>query len=143
MQNSAEIRWFWHSPMHDGVESWFRESPFLPGGGKLRSDVYLVDPEQLELGIKKRGNTDGIEIKGLVGRFRDSFQIGSLVARGELWTKWNSPTLSIDHMNTQTTYKIRWLRKFEVTDSIVREIELGENERPLDPNEKVSVRGDF
>jgi hypothetical protein len=141
MQNSAEIRWFWPSPLLEGVESWFRSAPFAPGGGKPRLDVYLVDPAQLELGIKKRGDKGGIEVKGLVGRFSSAFRIGTLVARGDLWTKWNSPALKLDGLMTQNANKIRWLRKFVVTDASVREIQLREDETPLNREERLPEQG--
>jgi hypothetical protein len=140
MQNSAEIRWFWHDAT-TGIESWFRSGTFPPGGGKVRVDDYLVDPRQIELGIKKRGDNVGIEVKGLVARLASRFQIGTLVANGELWTKWSSPSLRLDGLSTMSINKIRWLRKFEVTGANVREIQLGQDEEPLNPEEKIPEQG--
>ena len=140
MQNSAEIRWFWHDAT-TGIESWFRSGTFPPGGGKVRVDDYLVDPGQIELGIKKRGDNVGIEVKGLVARLASRFQIGTLVANVELWTKWSSPSLRLDGLSTMSINKIRWLRKFEVTGASVREIQLGPDEKPLNPEDKIPEHG--
>ncbi|HEY2040158.1 MAG TPA: hypothetical protein VGG95_10860 [Edaphobacter sp.] len=141
MQNSAEIRWFWRGPVLDEIEQWFRSASFPPGGGKLRRDVYLADSGQVELGIKQRNGTDGVEVKELVGRFPNPLRIGTLLGHGELWTKWSSPSLKLDGLITQTVIKTRWLRKFEVTSGNVREIELGEDEKPRNGEEKLPEQG--
>ena len=140
MQNSAEIRWFWHGPA-TGIESWFRSGRFPPGGGKVRVDEYLVDPDQIELGIKKRGDNVGIEVKGLVARLASRFEIGTLIANVELWTKWSSPSLRLDGLSTMSINKIRWLRTFDVTGANVREIQLGQDEKPLNPEERIPEQG--
>ena len=141
MQNSAEIRWFWRSPVPDGLEEWFRSGAFPPGGGRLRKDVYLADPGQLELGIKQRDGTDAAEVKGFVARFLTPIRIGTLSGHAELWTKWSSPSLRLDGFTTQTVIKTRWLRMFEVTSGVVREIELGEDEKPRNAEEKLPEQG--
>ena len=104
-------------------------------------DDYLVDPDQIELGIKKRGDNAGIEVKGLVARLASRFEIGTLVANVELWTKWSSPSLRLDGLSTMSINKVRWLRKFEVADGNVREIQLGQDEKPLNPEEKIPEQG--
>lgn len=131
MQNSAEIRWFWPGLPTGKVESWFRSGEFPPSV-KSRKDVYLVDSRQCEIGIKKRGEKEGIEIKGLVAKIPVPIKFGTVEADGELWTKWTIDSLPLDTFTCVTVYKTRWLRKFEITD-IVREIELGNDEKPLDP----------
>lgn len=143
MQNSAEIRWFWSSPV-DGIDSWFHSGPFRPGGGEPRQDDYLVDPRQVELGIKKRGKKKdgpGIEVKGLVGRLSSNFELGTLVGQGELWTKWSTAALTLDGMTTVPTHKVRLLRKFAVTVEAVREIQLDEKENPSDPGDPLPKEG--
>jgi hypothetical protein len=141
MQNSAEIRWFWPHPLAWTIESWFRSGVFPPGGGQPRADIYLLNPRQSEIGIKKRGGKQGIEIKGLVARVHDSFKIGPSEAHGELWTKWTTDSLQLDNSAQVTVYKTRWLRKFEIRDVNVREIQLGKDESPSDPNQKLPDEG--
>ena len=65
---SAELRWFWRGGVPAAVDAWFWKREIPAGGGNVRTDEYLVDRSQIELGLKKRGTKPGIEIKGLVGR---------------------------------------------------------------------------
>jgi hypothetical protein len=87
---SAELRWFWKETPPPGLELWYRSGPFPPGGGALRSDEYLLEPSQTELGLKKRGGgRGGVEVKGLVS-------IGTALpepfdGRIQLWTTGVSP----------------------------------------------------
>jgi len=131
MQVSAEIRWFWSGTVPRNVDNWFRDRRFTPGGGKPREDVYLHDPAQGELGIKKRGSKAGVEVKGLAGHFT----LGDLPSwphvRPEIWCKWSSAPLDISAYSTVSTNKIRWLRKFDTSSGAAREIQLGEDEMPL------------
>src|SRR5262245_2271817 len=85
---SAEIRWFWRGAWPPSVEAWFRTREVPAGGGKSRTDEYLVDRNQLELGLKKRGRKTGIEIKGLVG-IRRAVSI-PFDGRVQIWSKWTS-----------------------------------------------------
>src|SRR5262245_44954616 len=59
MQVSAETRWFWSESV-DAFREWFGGSAAhggkeAGGGAASRTDEYLRDPKQAELGIKKRG----------------------------------------------------------------------------------------
>src|SRR4051812_1323634 len=93
---SAELRWFWKGSLPSVLEEWFRGRAVAPGGGQLRSDEYLIDPLQREVGIKKRSGRAGIEIKGLVEvRARHP---KPLDGRVQVWAKWTSNTLTIDHL---------------------------------------------
>ena len=127
---SAELRWFWRGSLPSLLEQWFRGGAVAPGGGKLRNDEYLIDPLQRELGIKKRSGRAGIEIKGLVevrARLLKPFD-----GRVQVWTKWTSNSLTIDHLPRVVVQKTRWLRKFDTGGSAVRELELDADERLLD-----------
>src|SRR5258707_15624969 len=108
---SAEIRWFWKEDLPPGVEAWFRRGACGPGGGKLRTDEYLVDPMQHELGLKKRDGGRGIEVKGLVALRAKT--AAPLDARVQIWSKWTSDSLTIDHLPRVVVRKIRWLRKYD------------------------------
>ena len=136
---SAELRWFWRDSVPPAVEAWFREREIPAGGGKSRTDEYLVDRSQIELGLKKRGEKPGIEIKGLVG-------IRRMVAipfdgRVQIWSKWTSESLTIDHLTRVAVHKTRWLRKYDTAGPDVIEIELDEDERPRSSPEKLPERG--
>jgi hypothetical protein len=141
MQNSAEIRWFWFTPPAKGIESWFRLSGCTPGGGKEREDVYLIDPQQRELGIKERGGKAGVEVKGMVAQIIHPIKIGTFAAHGELWTKWTTEAFQLKTCAHVTAYKTRWLRKFEIKEGNVREMKLNEDEKPADPGEQLPDQG--
>lgn len=125
---SAEVRWFWEGRMPE-LKRWFGSGPFAPGGGEVRVDTYAVDPAQLELGVKSRGNKPGLEVKALVSE-RQSRGIGQLLSATQIWTKVSSTVLSLDGLPAMAANKRRWLRKFDTGGSTVTEIELGEDERP-------------
>jgi hypothetical protein len=133
MQLSAEIRWFVEGDVPAEVARWFRAWP--PGGGETRRDVYLFDPRQLELGIKRRGNKPGLEIKGLVALL-PAMGSGSLRGRAELWCKWTTLALSFAEAHAVSVDKRRWLRKFDASapDHLV-EIPLDDHEIPKDGHE--------
>jgi hypothetical protein len=55
MEVSAEIRWFWQGAGPAGLQGWFNLAEFhdcAAGGGGMRTDAYLSEPQQAELGIK-------------------------------------------------------------------------------------------
>jgi hypothetical protein len=136
---SAELRWFWKDAPPRGLEAWYRSGPFPPGGGSLRRDEYLLEPLQTELGLKKRGGDHGVDVKGLVS-------IGTALpkpfaGRIELWTKWVSTALSIDHLPRVVVAKTRWLRKFDTAGPDVRELALGPDEQLLDRSKSPPDRG--
>jgi hypothetical protein len=56
-----------------------------PGGGLLRLDEYLSDPNQCELGIKRRGGKKGVEVKGLVTHAEQQLAAGPFVGPIEIW----------------------------------------------------------
>ena len=143
MQNSAEVRFFWMDGAQR-VEAWFQSGLIKAGGGPTREprvDVYLLDPDQPELGIKKRGTKPGVEVKGLVSIASEPIEMGQILASAELWTKWTTDSLNLDTFATIEISKTRWLRKFEIREGSLREIPLGENEMPLDPNDPLPIQG--
>jgi hypothetical protein len=125
---SAEVRWFWEGRIPE-LTQWFGSGPFAPGGGEVRVDTYVVDPAQVELGVKSRGNKPGLELKALVSE-RQSRGIGPLQAATQIWTKVSSTVLSLDGLPAMATHKRRWLRKFDTGETTVTEIALGKDERP-------------
>jgi hypothetical protein len=125
---SAEVRWFWEGRIPE-LTRWFGSGPFAPGGGEARVDTYLVDPAQVDLGVKSRGNTAGLELKVLVSE-RQSRGIGPLQSATQIWSKVSSTVLSLDGLPAMATHKRRWLRKFDTGAATVTEIELGQDERP-------------
>ncbi len=93
-----------------------------------RIDEYLVDRGQTELGLKKRGTKPGVEIKGLVAP--GTTTPPPFAGRVQIWCKWTSEPLTIDHLPRVVLQKTRWLRKYERSDVEVREVELDAEERP-------------
>jgi hypothetical protein len=139
---SAEIRWFWHDAAVPGIESWFCAGPYRPGGGPPpRVDEYLWDPGQVELGLKKRGEKPGIEVKGLIATVGQTVQIGSINGHIQVWTKWTSESLRLDSMAVVKTYKVRLLRKFDIVGGSFRELPLDKFEKLVNKNEDLPVEG--
>lgn len=133
MQVSAEIRWFWPNKEPTDLARWFKDQTVhnLPaGGGESRTDLYLVDPNQIELGIKSRGGKSGIEVKGLVSTLEPGLINPPFSGPIELWTKWSSSSLHLESDETVRIEKTRWLRKFDTSTECPREIELDSAERP-------------
>jgi hypothetical protein len=136
---SAEVRWFWEAAPPIAFEEWFRKGgfDFAPGGDASRTDVYLLDPGLTELGLKKRGERPGVEIKGLVTAGDTLYQAGPFAARVQVWAKWASATLRLDGLPTVKVGKRRWLRKYDLGGESPREIELDEKESPRSPSERL------
>src|SRR4051794_7060617 len=99
MQVSAEIRWFW-TKQAPHFAAWFLDSNYFPcpagGGSRTRTDIYLRDPSQAELGLKRRGNKDesGVEVKVLVAVMRNSLTGEPFSGDVEIWTKCASASLT-------------------------------------------------
>lgn len=131
MPLSAELRWFW-AERPEAMNRWFHDAQVhgcAPGGGRSRSDRYLRQPQQPELGIKQRGG-QAVEIKGLVARAAP-ITAGPFQGSPERWAKWSSPVLSLDGFEQVEVEKRRWLRTFDCAGDRVREVALGADEAPL------------
>jgi hypothetical protein len=130
MPISAEIRWFWPTTPPPGLQDWFCTAAHHPcpaGGGLVRVDEYLLDPQQAELGVKRRGGKTGVEVKALVAAAASDVAARPFLGPIELWTKWTSGRLELAANTTVTTQKRRWLRKFATP---LQEIPLDEKEWP-------------
>lgn len=146
MQLSAELRWFWKDELPEGLFEWFcegRGETCAAGGGKVRQDVYLRDPKQSELGIKRRGEEPGVEIKSLVatrqiplGHFP-----GLTAAPLQIWVKQTSTALELPQNATIRSTKTRRLRKFDMTGGASTEIPLGPDEALLNKSQEPPARG--
>ena len=140
MELSAEARLWWQGPECSAVEAWFEGlSDVGPGGPPLhdasgegtRKDLYLRDPEQVELGIKVRrsGEPDErLEVKSLVDRRGEASPIGPVT----IWSKSASEALRIGGAPTILTRKRRRLRKYGWDGAALAEIALDETEKPRD-----------
>jgi hypothetical protein len=136
MQVSAEARWFWSASAPERLEEWFcgkHPDGIAAGGGKERRDDYLRDPNQNELGIKRRGEKPGVEVKGLVSSGPTDLSLEPFVGPIEIWSKWTSEALRINPALTIVTRKLRWLRKFDTAHGSPREIEVDEYEKIQEP----------
>lgn len=145
MQISAEIRWFWRGDPQPEFHAWFQSASLhgcTAGGGKdSREDIYLSAPAQADLGIKRRGNKPGVEVKGLVAILETRLAAQPFAGSIEMWSKWTSDVLSIDHLPTIATSKLRWLRKFDTSGSEAVEVPLKDDEEPADGSRPRPVRG--
>ncbi|HEV7280937.1 MAG TPA: hypothetical protein VGN57_12100 [Pirellulaceae bacterium] len=143
-QLSAEFRWFWKDDPPAGLYDWFCEGQgsicAAGGGGEIRQDVYLRDPRQPQLGIKRRGGKPGVEIKSLFAIWE--LPIGSIFAAPiQLWVKQTSTALELPEGATIRTSKTRRLRTFDLTGGAPQEIPLGPAESPLNPSQAPPARG--
>ena len=128
---SAELRWFWEGAVPERLRRWFAGSGCPPGGGKPREDVYLLEPDQVELGLKQRARKGGVEIKGLVRRAEQPLAAGPFAGHIEVWSKWTSEVLRLDGLPSLVVRKERRLRKLDTGTAHVHEIALGPEETPL------------
>lgn len=132
MQISAEIRWFWREAPA-GLAEWFHSAEVhgcAAGGGSVRSDQYLRDPGQTELGIKRRGGKTGVEVKGLVAKRWEASSGAPFAGDLQLWGKWSSDEIALADGRLVATGKTRWLRKFATAGARAEEVELREDEKP-------------
>ena len=128
---SVEMRWFWATACPDQFDAWFRSGSPSPGVG-CREDEYVYEQGQTELGIKRRGEKPGVEIKGLVAVVSESRVPAPFVGAAEIWCKWPSSALTLRDLPTVKTKKQRWLRKFDMTRAEPMEIPMAEDEAPAD-----------
>ena len=135
---SAEIRWFWDTEPR-ALHSWFVQLGIPPGGGGTRIDEYLDEDLQKELGVKRRGSKPGVEVKGLLEVDQDSNRVGAFAGHIQFWAKWNSTSLTLPR--TIFVEKRRLLRKLDLSQSDPCEIELGDEELPVDPNQVLPTVG--
>jgi hypothetical protein len=134
MEVSAEIRWFWQSPGPADLKAWFTSFAAhgcAAGGGDPRTDAYLLDPEQAELGVKLRSGKSGVEVKGLVATIADICPEPPFAGPIEIWTKWPSAALSLSGAAVIQVNKRRWIRQFDTAGTEFREIPLDAQEHPL------------
>jgi hypothetical protein len=138
---SAEIRWFWKGSAPAGLHDWFVGDGAHPcpvgGGVTARTDRYVRDAKQSELGIKARGGGSGFEVKGLVSTLAP-LEEAPFTGVIELWSKWATDALTFEEEALVPVTKLRWTRKLVPvggslsTGSERREIPLGPDEKPHD-----------
>jgi hypothetical protein len=124
MRMTAEIRWFWAGGPPPNFAAWFRAAGSSWGGAsdsKTRIDEYLREPVQTTLGIKRRGGSQGVEIKGLISTRPTVLELAGCACPIGLWGKW-SAAFALDPNGLIKVAKQRWMRKFEVAGGTVREL---------------------
>lgn len=128
MRMTAEIRWFWSGRPPRDFDAWFRTagpSWDRASDSKTRTDAYLRDHAQTVLGIKQRGGSTGVEIKGLISTRATLLELAGCAAPVGLWGKWPS-TLALDQRRLIRIEKQRWMRKFCVEAGAARELPTGD-----------------
>jgi hypothetical protein len=128
---SAEMRWFWPNECPDRFDAWFQAGSPSPGVGR-REDEYLHERGQTELGIKRRGEKPGLEIKGLVAVLPPSRDPAPFVGVIEIWCKWPLSAPPLSDLPTVKTQKKRWLRKFDMTGPQPIETPMSKDDAPMD-----------
>ena len=130
---SAEIRWFWRNEPAPGLRGWFMNSGFhnsQPGGVSERTDEYLQNRGETELGIKIRGGDEGVDIKGLVEVKKNGLSSEPFTGPIEIWTKWRCEYIKLELKNTIAVEKERWMRMFDTTSADPMEINLEGKQLP-------------
>jgi hypothetical protein len=92
-------------------------------------DEYLVDLDQPELGIKRRGGRNEMEIKALVALADKPITVGAFRGAVQIWTKL-TPHALVPANRLCAINKRRWLRKFDCNGETPIEICLGKDELP-------------
>jgi hypothetical protein len=139
MDITAEIRWFGSGAVPKDLSDWFQNTS-LPLSGEIpRTDRYLLDPNQLELGIKERGEKSGVEIKGLVSLRPSGIATGPFGGSVEIWSKWNSETLSLEGCTTVQIEKSRLLRRFVIQSDRATEIAIGDRADGTKPKDGCDI----
>jgi hypothetical protein len=131
---TAEIRWFWREIPRE-FEAWFRDpapSVCAAGGGGVRVDDYLADAGQIELGMKRRGGAEGLEVKGLVSGDFATLSCFPFAGPMEIWCKWKSDLLVMPPGRIISVEKRRWLRRFVTLEGATEEIPLDDSENPTE-----------
>jgi len=126
---SAEVRWFWNNICPQHVHDWFFKTGLPPGGGHPRTDRYLPQPNAAEISIKERGDTPGLQVKGLVAT-RQSPALASVASHVEIWCKWSCTIPRLILTDEVAVTKTRWLRQFDTSKPAAMEIPLDSNEKP-------------
>jgi hypothetical protein len=125
MQTTAERRWFWRETEAAPLRRWFLDGDVhkcKAVGGDVRTDAYLADVNQAELGIKLRGSGTGVEIKGLVSVLDNGCHDPPFEGPTELWTRWVSNVLTLTEAPLILVRKRRWLRKFDTVGVTALEV---------------------
>ena len=128
------MRYFWRGTPSDGLKEWFLHGPwqrFPAGGGEERLDLYFRIAGQVEFGLKRRGHSPGIEVKGLIAHSEKQLQ-SPFAGPIEIWGKWALPLNDLGDITTLAVTKKRWLRKFDTGIETPIEIALGVSEEPID-----------
>jgi hypothetical protein len=124
MRLTAEIRWFWPDGPPQEFHGWFVGAcAAWPAAAstKTRVDEYLRDPDQVSLGIKKRGRGD-VEIKGLISRRDKRLDFAGCASPIELYAKWGSRALDLRGLSLICVEKQRWKRCFSVHAGAISEL---------------------
>jgi hypothetical protein len=98
----------------------------------LRTDRYLKDGTQHELGVKRAAAARAS--KGLVVEDFGRIASGPFAGQLQLWGKWSSNALSVPSDATVATDKRRWQRAFD-TGRGAKEIPLARGARPFGAHE--------
>ena len=136
---SAEVRWFWNKICPRQVHDWFFKTGLPQGGGHPRTDRYLFQPNTAEISIKERGDTPGLQVKGLVAT-RQSPALTSVASYVEIWCKWSCTIPRLILTDEVVVTKTRWLRQFDTSKPDAIEIPLDSNEKPK-PGHSLPVEG--
>ena len=143
MRMTAEIRWFWAGRPPPSFAAWFREvGPSWRGASdsKSRIDAYVRDPGQTALGIKRRGSSPGVEIKGLISTRPKVLELAGCACPIGLWGKWSAGIGLAEDRLIQIA-KERWMRKFEVTGGTARELPAESSERRAGCDAELTLLG--
>lgn len=148
MEISAEVRLWWPASQGDRLTIWFAELSDIDPGGSLslepgnagadpRTDVYLCDPAQPDVGVKIRSvwtPHEEVEIKSLIDVRNPELAFGPVT----IWVKSGARGLQLDPSRTVATSKFRSLRRYAWDGELLNEVTLDANENALVGGEPTS-----
>jgi hypothetical protein len=129
MRITAEIRWFWPGRPPPRFVDWFTAagpSWEAASDSRTRIDEYLRDHAHTTLGIKKRGGSEGVEIKGLISTRPTVLELAGCACAVGLWGKWSS-NFKLDQQALIKVVKQRFMRRFRVGAGSVTDVSAAES----------------
>jgi hypothetical protein len=131
MKPSVEVRWFFHQHLPEEVKDWFCGSKLCKEEAR-RTDHYLIFPGSSSVGVKVRDGRK-FQVKARVTA-PEPFSLpgGTIVGRLDSWVKWSYGDTEMSKRLADlrlgdplwvSVIKERWLRKFQLDDRQLTEVD--------------------
>ncbi|MGB7405456.1 MAG: hypothetical protein WA906_07200 [Pacificimonas sp.] len=118
MWKTAELRWWWQGAPDPALAAWLLRG--VTPVEDFRTDLYLADTGQADMGIKRRGR-ERVEVKTLCG-LPDIALPSNMEGQAELWVKVGTDALTLDDERTLAVGKSRRQRHLGYDDGTWKEL---------------------